>query len=63
MLTYASQPADDWGPARKENQTGRYEILNQKIKDPNKTIFNKSVNSNGNINNAFESQTDTCSRL
>jgi len=56
MLTYASQPADDWGPARKENRYGRYEIMNRKLD-------NRSTNFNENINNAFDSQTDICSRL
>jgi len=27
-LTYASQPDDEWGPARKEDQYGRYEKSN-----------------------------------
>jgi hypothetical protein len=56
MLTYASQPADDWGPARKEDRYGRYEIMNRKLDT-------RSTNFNENINNAFDSQTNICSRL
>ncbi len=66
MLTYASQPADDWGPARRENRYDRYEIMNQKTAEPieyNKQPDNRSVHFSENINNAFDSQTDICSRL
>ncbi|CAF1272957.1 unnamed protein product [Rotaria sp. Silwood1] len=46
MLTYASQPQDDWGPARKENQCDRYEALNKKTTVPI------------HIDNAIDSQID-----
>ncbi len=66
MLTYASQPADDWGPAKKENQYGRYESLNKRITEP--TAYKKKpdtrpLNFNENINNAFDSETNISSRL
>ncbi|CAF3356174.1 unnamed protein product [Rotaria sp. Silwood2] len=51
MLTYASQPQDDWGPARKENQCGRYEALNKKT-----TVHI-------HIDNAIDSQIDGHTRL
>jgi hypothetical protein len=60
MLTYGSQPADDWGPARKEDQYGRYEFLNKKLNEP--TVSDRKLN-NENINKAFNSEPDTCSRL
>jgi hypothetical protein len=66
MLTYASEPADDWGPARKENQHGRYEIMNKKITESieyKKKLNNKSFDFQENVNNAFDSQTEICSRL
>jgi hypothetical protein len=66
MLTYASQPQDDWGPARKEDQCGRYEALNPKRTEPisnNKQLDNRSRIINENINEAFDSQTNICSRL
>jgi hypothetical protein len=66
MLTYASQPADDWGPARKENQCGRYESLNKRITEPTaykKQTDTRPVNFNENINNAFDSETNISSRL
>ena len=28
MLTYASQPDDEWGPSRKADQIGRYDRIN-----------------------------------
>lgn len=52
MLTYASQPTDDWGPARKENQIDRYDKLKQKL-----------TKSNEQTNHAFDTQPDICSRL
>ncbi|CAF5113280.1 unnamed protein product [Rotaria magnacalcarata] len=66
MLTYVSQPDDDWGPARKEYQCGRYEKLtgnttNENIRRPpdnGSVIFN-----NENINDAFDSTIDLASRF
>jgi hypothetical protein len=66
MLTYASQPQDDWGPARKEDQCGRYEAMNPKPSGPisnNKKLDNRSRIINENINEAFDSGTNICSRL
>ncbi len=60
MLTYGSEPAEDWGPARKEDQHGRYEHLNKKLTEP---IVSDPKLHNENINNAFSSQPDMCSRL
>ncbi|CAF1249713.1 unnamed protein product [Adineta steineri] len=66
MLTYASQPQDEWGPARKEDRHGRYEVLTPKTTEPieyRNKIDDKSRIFNGNFNNAFDSQSDICSRL
>jgi hypothetical protein len=65
MLTYASQPQDEWGPARKEDQCGRYEPMNLNKTEPvgSDKKLNKSYIINENIDNAFDSQTDFCSRL
>ena len=59
MLEYASEPADDWGPARKENQYGRYENLNKKPTG----LHERSSNVNGHINAAFTAPPDISSRL
>jgi hypothetical protein len=60
MLRYASQPADDWGPARKQDQYGRYEFMNKNSTEP--TESDRKLN-NENINKAFNSQPDISSRL
>ena len=54
MLTYASQPEDNWGPAKKENRYGRYAPL-ESIDNHNKKMDNKPFN--------IDSQFDRCSRL
>ncbi|CAF1274399.1 unnamed protein product [Rotaria sordida] len=51
MLTYASKPQDNWGPARKENQCDRYEALNKKTTVPVQ------------INNSFDPQIDLRTRF
>ena len=60
MLTYGSQPAEEWGPARKEDRYGRYEFMNTKSTDPTAT---DRQHMNGNINEAFNSQPYICSRF
>jgi hypothetical protein len=50
MLTYASQPQDDWGPARKADQCGRYTAAIEPIDYNNKSF-------------TIDSQIDMCSRL
>ena len=49
MLTYASQPQDNWGPARKENRCGRYAIK-EAIDYHDRKLDNKSF--------THDSQTD-----
>lgn len=51
MLTYASKPESNWGPARKENRFDRYECI-ENVKQPT-TETNK----------AFNIQYDVISRL
>ncbi|CAF3491483.1 unnamed protein product [Rotaria sp. Silwood1] len=66
MLTYASEPQDDWGPARTEDRYDRYAAINQRTMVPsehNKKLDNKSFIFDENINNAFDSQNVICSRL
>ena len=59
MLEYASEPADDWGPARKANQCGRYKNLNKRSTEPNDV----DRDLNEHINRAYASQPDISSRL
>ncbi|CAF2974178.1 unnamed protein product [Rotaria socialis] len=65
MLTYVSQPDDDWGPTRKEYQCGRYEKLtNTTSKNDRKPPDNEPVIFyNENINDAFDPAADLASRF
>lgn len=38
MLTYGSQPDDEWGPARKQDQYGRYAKNNVETMQTNYTF-------------------------
>ena len=51
MLTYASQPEAEWGPAKDENRTGRY-----KPKAANAVTSSQSKVSMGDENFAFDSE-------
>ena len=57
-LTYASKPQNDWGPARKTDRYGRYDIMNQKPKD--ETMSRISSNT---LNHASDSEATICSRF
>ncbi|CAF3516884.1 unnamed protein product [Rotaria sp. Silwood1] len=63
MLTYASQPDKDWGPARKETRYGRYEAMNQTIENDSKQNNGSIIINNENVNEAFNSELDIASRF
>ncbi|CAF0862783.1 unnamed protein product [Adineta ricciae] len=57
-LTYASKPENDWGPARKADRYGRYDEMNQKLKDETTSRISSNT-----LNHAFDSETTICSRF
>ncbi len=58
MLTYASQPDTEWGPAKNENRSGRYQ---PKI-DQSTPIYQSNMN-DGDDNLAFDSENILRTRL
>ncbi|CAF1064259.1 unnamed protein product [Rotaria sordida] len=63
MLTYASQPDKDWGPARKETRYGRYEVMNQTIENDTKPNNESIIINNENVNEAFDPELEMTSRF
>ena len=55
MLSYASAPDEDWRPARKEDQIGRYQVTSTSLKT--------SYLCHEHINPAFTNDDVVCSKL
>ena len=53
MIKYASEPEDDWGPSRRENQCGRYESLRE-LNDSSKKSLDGSIAATANVNGGFD---------